>query len=77
MAPEPFYCRQGSDLYRLRRKAGGALVAEEWVECAWRGVIDLDYVVYRTTPISARAAANLMEIRCGPAFRPPGTPPPP
>jgi hypothetical protein len=77
MAREPYYSRQGGDLYRLHRKAGVGLVAEEWVECAWRGVSDLDYVVYRTTPISAGAAANLIETRCGPEFRPseaPGSP---
>lgn len=69
MSSEPYYSRHGDDLYRLHRKAGVGLVADEWVAGAWQGISDLDYVIYRTMPITASAAANLIARRCGPGFR--------
>ncbi len=65
MHPEPRFSRRGDDLYRTHW-ARGALVVEEWVDCVWRGVSDVDYVLSKTIPISSRAAAEMIEQRCGP-----------
>ena len=47
MHPEPHFSRRGDDLYRTHWTRG-VFVVEEWVECVWCGVSDVDYVVYKT-----------------------------
>ncbi|HLA63856.1 MAG TPA: hypothetical protein VK610_05480 [Rhodothermales bacterium] len=69
MSSEPYYSRHGDELYRLHRKAGVGLVADEWVAGTWQGMSDLDYVIYRTMPITAAAAANLIARRGRPGSR--------
>ena len=74
MAREPYYSRRGNALYRLNRLARGGLVAEQWVASAWQPVSNVYDVIYRTTPISAGAAAALMTLPGEPDVRPPGIP---